>query len=290
MVAKIAGRTLCVIWSWDDESWLYVGWNRWILQLKPEKLFIFLWGMITRTSSITIDWVLAVEWVLKLQVNLLQQNMINVLANHGIVLRGIFSDSMLQSYVLNSTATRHDMNSLAMHYLSQKTIAFEDIADKGKKQLCFSQISVEQAAVYAAEDADITLRLYQYFERELEKYPPLQSLLQIEIPLIATLGNIERHGTLIDSEYLHKQSQALGDELQKLEQEVHQLAGQVFNLASPRQLSDILFDKLAMPLPKQARPAVDVWRGITRPCSGLCVAEADFTAPELIQVEVDVYG
>ena len=173
----------------------------------------------------------------------------SVLANHGIVLRGIRFDTMLESYVLDSVATRHDMDSLALKYLGHKTIHFEDIAGKGAKQLTFNQIPLEQAGPYAAEDADITLRLHQALWPRLEQEEGLVSVFNdIELPLVPVLSQIERQGALLSRELLQQQSGDLGKRLQELEQQAHELAGQPFNLGSPKQLGEILFEKLELPV------------------------------------------
>jgi len=176
----------------------------------------------------------------------------NVLANHGIVLRGIEHDSMLESYVLDSIGTRHDMDSLALKYLGQKTIGFEEIAGKGAKQLTFNQIALEQAAPYAAEDADVTLRLHDTLWQRLEQEPKLAQLYrEVEMPLVPVLARIERNGARIDRQLLADQSHELTGRLQELEQKAHELAGQSFNLGSPKQLGEILFEKLELPVIKK---------------------------------------
>ncbi|RLA59503.1 MAG: DNA polymerase I [Gammaproteobacteria bacterium] len=176
----------------------------------------------------------------------------SVLANHGISLRGIRFDTMLESYVLDSTATRHDMDSLALKYLGQKTIHFEDVAGKGAKQLTFNQINVEEAGPYAAEDADITLRLHQTLWPRLEQEGGLCSVFRdIELPLVPVLSRIERQGALISRELLQQQSAELGARLLELQGMVHELAGQEFNLGSPKQLGQILFEKLELPILKK---------------------------------------
>ncbi|MGV6476301.1 DNA polymerase I [Azotobacter vinelandii] len=173
----------------------------------------------------------------------------NVLAHYGIEVRGVAYDTMLESYVLDSTATRHDMDSLALKYLGQGTIRFEDIAGKGAKQLTFDQIALEQAGPYAAEDADVTLRLHQCLWQKLEAIPALAKVLkEIEMPLVPVLARIERHGALVDAKLLGEQSLELGEKLQQLEREAHELAGEPFNLASPKQLGAILYDKLGLPV------------------------------------------
>ncbi|MFM5116565.1 DNA polymerase I [Aeromonas hydrophila] len=176
----------------------------------------------------------------------------NVLLNHGIELQGIAYDTMLESYVLNSTASRHDMDSLARRYLNAETISFEDIAGKGVKQLTFNQIELEQAAPYAAEDADITLRLHQTLWGKLSAEPGLAKVFsEIELPLLPVLARMERLGTTIEPKLLHQQSQEIEVRLAELEKQAHELAGQEFNLSSPKQLGEILFTKLGLPIIKK---------------------------------------
>ncbi len=176
----------------------------------------------------------------------------NVLLNHGIELQGIAYDTMLESYVLNSTASRHDMDSLARRYLNVETISFEDIAGKGVKQLTFNQIELELAAPYAAEDADITLRLHQALWGKLSGEPGLAKVFrEIELPLLPVLARMERLGTTIEPKLLHQQSQEIEVRLAELEKQAHELAGQEFNLSSPKQLGEILFTKLGLPIIKK---------------------------------------
>ena len=176
----------------------------------------------------------------------------SVLANHGIALRGIRFDTMLESYVLDSTATRHDMDSLALKYLGHKTIHFEDIAGKGSKQLTFNQIRLEEAGPYAAEDADVTLRLHQALWPRLQEEQGLCTVYtDIEMPLVPVLSRIERRGALLSRELLEAQSGELGKRLLELEEGAYELAGQPFNLGSPKQLGEILFDKLELPVIKK---------------------------------------
>ena len=173
----------------------------------------------------------------------------NVLMRYGIELRGQAYDTMLESYVLDATATRHDMDSLALKYLGRGTIRFEDIAGKGAKQLTFDQIALEQAGPYAAEDADITLRLHQTLWEKLEATPSLARVLtEIEMPLVPVLARIERTGALVDARLLGQQSIELGEKLVELEREAFALAGEEFNLGSPKQLCAILYDKLGCPV------------------------------------------
>lgn len=176
----------------------------------------------------------------------------NVLANYGITLEGIGFDTMLESYVLNSTAQRHDMDSLALSYLGHKTIHFEDIAGKGAKQLTFNQIDLEEAGPYAAEDADITLRLHKVLWDKLSNIEELKLLLvDVEVPLANVLARMEQQGVLIDSQQLAQQSQDLATRISELEKEVHEEAGEAFNLGSTKQLQHILFEKMALPVIKK---------------------------------------
>ena len=176
----------------------------------------------------------------------------NVLANYDITLNGIGFDTMLESYVLNSTAQRHDMDSLALAYLGHKTIHFEEIAGKGAKQLTFNQIPLEQAGPYAAEDADITLRLHQTIWEKLSGIDELKQLLiDIEVPLACVLSRMEQQGVLIDSQKLRQQSQDLATRIAELEKEVHEEAGEPFNLGSTKQLQHILFEKMSLPVIKK---------------------------------------
>ena len=173
---------------------------------------------------------------------------ITVFANNGIQMQGVAFDTMLESYVLNSTG-RHNMDDLALRYLGHQTIAFEHIAGKGKTQLTFDKIDIAQAAEYAAEDADVTMKLHQTLWRNLTQEPALQTLFEeMEMPLVSVLSHIERNGVLIDAEALLKQSDEISQRLSELEQQAYQLAGEPFNLASTKQLQEILFDKLGLPV------------------------------------------
>ncbi|QPK62091.1 DNA polymerase I [Methylomonas sp. LL1] len=185
----------------------------------------------------------------------------HILANHGIKLRGIQHDTMLESYVLNSTATKHNMDDLAKHYLGADTIHFEDVAGKGAKQIGFQEVAVEQAAEYAAEDADITLRLHQTLSEQLRQHPRLWALYnEIEVPLIDVLVRIEENGVLIDSAMLDQQSLELANRMIGIEQQAHDLAGSAFNLGSPKQIQEILYDRLNLPVLKKTpkgQPSTD---------------------------------
>ena len=173
----------------------------------------------------------------------------HVLARHGIHLAGMRFDSMLESYVLNSVATRHDMNSVTRLYLGRETIHFEDVAGKGAKQLTFNQVDIEMAAPYAAEDADITLQLHQTLSQRLSEIDSLRRIYEeIEQPLVPVLLQIEETGVLIDRQMLTRQSGELAQKMHSLEKQAHELAGGPFNLGSPKQLQQILFEKLELPV------------------------------------------
>ncbi|AJC68247.1 DNA polymerase I [Dickeya zeae] len=175
-----------------------------------------------------------------------------VMARYGIDLRGIVFDTMLESYVLDSVAGRHDMDSLSDRYLQHKTITFEEIAGKGKNQLTFNQIPLEQAAVYAAEDADVTLRLHETLWAKLEPQQDLCKVFKnIDMPLVPVLSRMERTGVLIDTTILAEHSQELTQRLAELEVQAHELAGEAFNLASPKQLGAILYEKMQLPVIKK---------------------------------------
>ncbi|MDP6969196.1 MAG: DNA polymerase I [Gammaproteobacteria bacterium] len=176
----------------------------------------------------------------------------NVLANYGIQWQARIKDSMLQSYVYNSTASRHNLDDLANYYLQHQNLKFTDIAGTGAKQLTFNQIDLQQAVPYAAEDADIALRLSLYFDELLAQEPNLARVYSdIEEPLIPVLANVERTGAKVDAMALGRQSQSLGQRLQELERHAHDLAGEIFNLASTKQLGGILYDKLGLPVLKK---------------------------------------
>lgn len=175
-----------------------------------------------------------------------------IMENEGIELNGIHFDTMLESYVLNSVSNRHDMDTLAEKHLNHKTTTFEEIAGKGKGQLTFNQIEVEQATLYAAEDADITLLLHQALYPQIEAIEPLKHVYRdIEMPLVPVLSRMERKGVLIDAQVLAAQSQEITQRLAEIEKETFALAGQEFNLSSPKQLQEILFDKLQLPVIKK---------------------------------------
>ncbi len=173
----------------------------------------------------------------------------HVLANHGIALGGMRHDSMLESYVLNSVASRHDMDSLALHYLGVETVKYEDIAGKGAKQIGFDQVPVEIASNYSAEDADITLQLHRTLYPQLQAEPRLLELYEeLEQPLSRVLLAMEQRGVLVDAALLKKQSGELGARIQQIAAQAHQVAGGEFNLDSPKQLQQILFEKLQLPV------------------------------------------
>jgi DNA polymerase-1 len=173
----------------------------------------------------------------------------HILARYGISLQGMAFDSMLESYVLNSVATRHDMDSVARHYLGRETIHYEDVAGKGAKQLTFNQIDLETAAPYAAEDADVTLQLHEALWSKLSEIETLRDIyLDIEQPLVAVLLDMEETGVLLDRRMLATQSGELANRMVELEKQAHELAGGPFNLGSPKQLQQILFEKLELPV------------------------------------------
>ena len=177
----------------------------------------------------------------------------HILRRYGIRLGGILNDTMLASYVFNSVGSRHDMDTLSLHYLNHKTISFEDIAGKGAKQLTFNQIELEKAAPYAAEDADITLRLHEVLWKKVEETgSELQSVLtDIEVPLISVLCDMEQYGVRIDANLLGKQSQEITEKLAELEKKAFDIAGEEFNLGSTKQLQRIFFEKLQLPVIKK---------------------------------------
>jgi len=176
----------------------------------------------------------------------------HVLRNHGIELRGMRYDSMLESYVLNSTATRHDLDSVARLYLGVETIHYEDVAGKGAKQIPFDQVPVERAAEYSAEDSDVSLRLHRALWAQIERLPRVRTLYEdIEQPLVPALLDMEHLGVLIDTAMLRKQGHEISKSLLTLEQTVHTIAGATFNLDSPKQLQEVLFGKLGLPVKRK---------------------------------------
>ncbi|RMQ65119.1 DNA polymerase I [Pseudomonas savastanoi pv. glycinea] len=212
---------------------------------------------------------------------------INLLANcaldgdqtQGIDLQGVRFDTILESYVLDSTATRHDRDSLVAKYLTHTPINFQEIAGKGAKQLTFDQIAIEQAGDYAAEEADLTLRLHEVFEARLAAIPTLQPVLNdIEMPLVPVLAGIERQGALVDANLLGIQSVELGDKMTALEREAFAIAGEEFNLGSPKQLGVILYEKLGMPiLSKTATGQASTAEAVLAE-----LAEQDFPLPKVL--------
>lgn len=173
----------------------------------------------------------------------------NVLGNYGITLKGIAFDTMLESYVLDSTANRHDMDTLAEKYLDYRTIHYEDVTGKGKDQISFECVEIDQATTYAGEDADITLRLHETFLPRIASEPKLLAVLtELEIPLIPVLSAMERRGVFVDAQKLRTQSKELAHRLQELEEQAIILAGMPFNLSSPKQIQDVLYTKLRLPV------------------------------------------
>ncbi len=176
-----------------------------------------------------------------------QHGKYDVLRRHGVDVQGYHDDTMLESFVLNSTATRHDMDSLALRYLGYSTVKFEDVAGKGAKQIPFSQVGIDEASRYAAEDADITLRLHRA-QPQLLAEPALDSVYRdIEMPLVPVLASIEANGVRIDTDELRRQSQDLSSRMLAAQQKATELAGRSFNLDSPKQLQAVLFDELKLP-------------------------------------------
>ncbi len=173
----------------------------------------------------------------------------NVLVNYDIHINSIENDTMMMSYVLDSTATRHNLDDMANHYLNLKTTTFEEVAGKGVKQLTFNKVNVDVASDYAAEDADITLQMYDTIGEQLKKQKTLQKVLKdIELPLIPVLSDMEQKGTVIDSDILNLQSKNLGQRINGLEEQAFSMAGKEFNLSSPKQLQEILFDEMNIPV------------------------------------------
>ncbi|MEC9319765.1 MAG: DNA polymerase, partial [Pseudomonadota bacterium] len=204
------------------------------------------------------------DWLLKVLKPLLEDSSIakvgqnlkydaHILRRYGIKLRGIKNDTMLASYVFNSVGSRHDMDTLSLQYLNHKPIKFEEIAGKGAKQLTFNQIELAQAAPYAAEDADITLRLHHIlWDKVHQTGEQLASVLtDIEVPLVSILTDMEEYGVKVDAEMLGKQSEEIANKLDELEQKAFEIAGEEFNLGSPKQLQQILFEKLELPVIKK---------------------------------------
>ena len=215
----------------------------------------------------------------KFDMNILANCAIGGDQNCGITVQGIAFDTMLESYVLDSTATRHDMDSLALKYLNHTTTSFQDIAGKGAKQLTFDQISLELAGPYAAEDADVTLRLHQTLQEKLNAIPSLSKVLsEIEMPLVPVLARIERQGALVDANLLGIQSVELGDKMVALEREAFAIAGEEFNLGSPKQLGVILYEKLGLPiLSKTAKGQASTAEAVLAE-----LAEQDYPLPKVL--------
>ena len=173
----------------------------------------------------------------------------NVLSRYDVSVQGVAFDTMLESYVFNSTGSRHDMDSLALKYLGRQTTHYEDIAGKGAKQISFSQVNIEEASHYAAEDADITLQLHEHLWPRLQKEQSLAAVLtDIEVPLIPVLARMEQRGVLIDGNLLAQQSHEMSAQILEIEKQAHDAAEQPFNLGSPKQLQQILFEKLGLPV------------------------------------------
>ncbi|GGG00545.1 MULTISPECIES: DNA polymerase I [Cysteiniphilum] len=211
------------------------------------------------STQLALDWVVnKVKPILEDgQVAKIAQNAkfdLKVLSTVGINVKGVKYDTMLESYVLNSSATRHDMDSLAHHYLGVKTVSFEELAGKGKNQLTFNQIDIAKAGFYAAEDADITYRLHERIWNELETIDSLRELyIKEELPVSFVIDRMERVGVKVDADLLKAQSASLTEKIAQLEKECIELAGESFNLSSPKQLREILYDKMGLPILKKTQ-------------------------------------
>jgi hypothetical protein len=194
--------------------------------------------------------------------------------------------------VLDAAGSRHDMDTLALKYLGRTTTHFEDVAGKGAKQITFDQVGIEEAAAYAAEDADVTLALHRSLWPRLEAEPALRRVFtEIELPLVPVLSRMERTGALLDEEQLWEQSRELGQRLQALEEEAHNLAGQAFNLGSPKQLGEVLFDKLGCRCGRKRRRARrPPPRRCCRSWPGLSAAEAAPRASQPVQAQGHLHG
>jgi len=202
----------------------------------------------------------------------------NVLSLYGVAVQGVAFDTMLESYVFNSTGSRHDMDSLALKYLGRQTTKYEDVAGKGAKQISFSQVDIATASDYAAEDADVTLQLHEHLWPRLEQEPRLAAVLrEIEMPLVPVLARMEQAGVLIDGDELGRQSREMAKQIAKLEKQAHEAAGQPFNIGSPKQLQQILFESLGLPVLRktptgQPSTAEDVLQELA----------ADYELPDLV--------
>lgn len=210
-------------------------------------------------TQLSLDWVVnKVKPILEdEQVAKIAQNAkfdLKVLSSIGVDVKGVQYDTMLESYVLNSSATRHDMDSLANHYLGVKTVSFEELAGKGKNQLTFNQIDIAKAGFYAAEDADITYRLHERIWTELKDIDSLRELyIKEELPVSFVIDRMERRGVKVDAYLLKAQSMSLAEKITQLEKECIELAGETFNLSSPKQLREILYDKMGLPILKKTQ-------------------------------------
>jgi DNA polymerase-1 len=226
----------------------------------------------------------------------------SVLAKYGVQIKGTIFDTMLESYVLNSVASRHNMDALAGFYLDRTTIHFEDVAGKGAKQLTFNQVGVEQASDYAAEDADVTLQLHNTLWPQLEAQTGLRAIYEdIEMPLVRVLSQVERHGALVDGRLLKQHGAELADRMQALKEQAWTQAGGEFNLDSPKQLQQIFYEKLGLPVlkktpkgaPSTAEPVlVDLARDYELPATileyrGLAKLKSTYTDKLPLQINPD---
>ncbi len=216
----------------------------------------------------------------------------SVLARYGIEMKGIKHDTMLASYVYNSVGGKHDMDSLALRFLQHSCISFEQLAGKGKNQLTFNQIDLNEAAVYAAEDADVTLRLHNRLFANIEQDEKLKAIYQeIEVPLVPVLSRMERTGVLIDDMKLSAQSQEIAVRLGELEQKAYEIAGQPFNMNSPKQLQTILFEQMGLPVIKKTPSGTPstAEEVLQETRVGLPTTECHYGIPWLSEVEIDLH-
>lgn len=234
--AELVG--VSVAWAPGQAAYIPVAHQVLEVQLTPQELLAELQPLLADPALTWVGQNVKYDWI--------------VLTRAGYQIGCQLEDTMLISYVLNATVGRHDMDSLALRHLNHQTIKFEDVCGKGKKQILFSQVGLEAARDYACEDADITLRLYQTLAPQLAAEPSLAQLYQqLEMPLVPILARLEAQGALIDPDALHQQSAQLGSRLGEIETQAYAMAGEEFNLASPKQLQHILFEKLELPVLKK---------------------------------------
>src|SRR3989338_3890478 len=236
MCAQLVGMSFCV--TEHDAFYIPFIHQEKQAQLNREKVLAALKPLLSDTHKIIIGQNLKYDY--------------KVLKKQGVTIATEMQDTLLESYVLNSTGTRHDLDTLALKYLSKKTMTFEEVAGKGAKQVTFDHVPIDVATQYAAEDADVTLQLHHVLMKKIHAEPATEKVLRdIEWPLMPILANMEYHGVLIDTQKLAAQSKVLGKEIQSLEERAFSLSGETFNLASPKQLQTILFEKLRLPTLKK---------------------------------------